>query len=123
VGCRHGIQDEDRERDAGVTQLQGLVERRDREAVRARGLEGERDRDGAVPVRVGLDDGLDPDARPGDRAERGQIPAQRVEVELQPGGAWQRRQARAPQARLDRLARRNRRTPRRGSPAQRSASP
>ena len=91
---RHGVQDEDRERDPGVAQLQRLVEGRDGEAIRAGGLEGERDRDGAMPVRVGLDDGFHADARPRDRAQRREVAAQRVEVELQPRGARQRGEAR-----------------------------
>ena len=82
----------------------------------------QRDRDGAVPVGVGLDDGLDADARArraaGARrgcraARRGRAPARRCAA----AAAGPRAARRASIG----LARRTRGSPRRGSPAQRSA--
>ena len=71
-----------------------LVEGRDAQAVGAGRLERPGDRDGAVPVGVGLDDRLDPDAGRDRGAERARLPRSAVEVDLEPGGPRQRRAGR-----------------------------
>ena len=66
-------------------------------------LERPRDRHGAVPVGVGLDHGLDPDAgrQTAARSAR-EVAAQPVEVDLEPGRPGKRRQAGRGEAALDR---------------------
>ena len=61
-GSGDRIEDEDGPAHARTAQLECLVDRRDTEPVRARTLERERDRDGAMTVRVRLDHGPDGDA-------------------------------------------------------------
>jgi len=54
-----------------------------------------------VAVGVGLDDRLDEDARPGQRARDGEVGGERREVDLDPGRPRQRRQAGGGEAVLD----------------------
>ena len=96
------IQDEDRQLDAGLAQFEPLVDRRNAQPVGAGRLEGRGDRHRAVSVGVGLHHRADRHARPGKDPQRREIGGQRVQVELEPRGPWQRRQAGSRQARLDR---------------------
>ena len=99
---RHRVEDENRRPDAGRAELDGLVEGGDREPVRTGRLEDLRNRHRAVAVRVGLDDRLDPNPLPDRLADRTEVGRQRLDVDLQPGGPRQWRQARGPETGLDR---------------------
>ena len=98
---RNGVQHQDREPDAGLAQLERLVDRGHAQSVGAGRLEGHGDRHRAVSVGVGLDHRADRHAGPGEGSERREVRRQRVEVELEPRGPRKRRQARRRQARLD----------------------
>ncbi len=99
---RDRVEHPDRGADPAASKRHRLVERRYAEPVRARRLEGECHRHGTVTVGVGLDDGVDRDAGASQRAKRCQVAAQRVEIDLQPCGARERRQAGRRKTRLDR---------------------
>ncbi len=99
---RDGIEHADRDADPAGPKRQRLIECGHAEPVRAGGLEGEGHRHGTVSVRVGLDHGVDRDGWPREGAERGQVAPQRVEVDLQPGRAGERRQAGRRKTLLDR---------------------
>ncbi len=98
----HGIQHQDRRFDSRRAQLDGLVERRNRKAVRTGTFERLCDVHRAVPIRVRLHDGLDTNARPNSVANRGEVGRERVEIDVEPCQPWQRRQLGRGEACLDR---------------------
>ena len=114
---RHRIQDQDRRADPAGPQLERLVERRHAESVGAGSLEGPSDRHGAVPVRIGLHDRIDPGPCRHERAERDEVVAQPIEVDRQPRRPRQPWQARIVQRHLDppAIRRRSGHTPAAGS--------
>ena len=93
VDDRDRVEHPDRGTDPASPQGEGLVEGRHAEAVGAGGLERAGDGHGAVAVGVGLDDGMDRHAGPPSARRLPRLATQRVEIELQPGDARQRRQA------------------------------
>ena len=72
--------------------------------VGAGSLEPGGDDRGAMPVRVGLDDRVDPHTVGQQPPDGGEVGGEPVEVDLEPGGPRQRRQAGRSETRLDRQA-------------------
>ena len=91
---RNRVEDEDREADSASTKLYRLVQGRDGETVHAAGLEPARRPEGAMPVRVGLDDRLEADAVGQAGSDGGSVRREAIEVDREPRGARQRWQVR-----------------------------
>src|SRR5207244_978107 len=93
---------QERQRYAGGTQLSGLVKRGHREPIYARFSEEAGYSDGPVSVRIGLDDGLQPDTGRQHGSDGRQVRRKSVQVDGQPRGPRQRRQPRVSERHLDR---------------------
>jgi hypothetical protein len=88
---RNREQDQDRDADTGLAQLQRLVERSDAQAGDAIGNERPCHRHCTVAVAISLDDRLDSRSRRKQPLQQSDIADHCVEVDLQPGGLRQGR--------------------------------
>src|SRR5664280_587052 len=86
---RNREEDQDWDMDAGLPQLEGLIERGHAQAGDPIGDERPRNGHGAVAVGIGLDHRLDTSAGRKQPLQQTNIADYRVEVDLQPGGPRQ----------------------------------